>query len=96
MLARASSLAQTAAAALSRDHCQPCCWAEDVAAIIERISMAVPDPECFVPEEVRDCGGLRTAKEIAGQFGELACWWPAMVERAKVLAESGVWIGSVQ
>jgi hypothetical protein len=93
VLGRASSIAQHAQSALSRDRRYPEYWAKDVAGIIERISQVVTDPDYIVPDEVRDCGGLRTAKEVVRQFGELTYWWPAIVERTKVLAESGVAIG---
>jgi hypothetical protein len=93
MLSRASIISQTAGAALSRDRCTPEYWAEDVGGIIDRATKAVADPDYFIPDEVRDIGGLKTAQEIVRQFGELTYWWPAIVERTKALRESGVEIG---
>jgi len=93
VLARAAGLGQAAEAALKRDRCYPDYWAEDLSQIMERISRAVLEPGYVVPDEVKNRGGLFAAKEVLREFGELVRWWPAIVERAKVLAESGTWVG---
>ena len=94
MFMRASNIVQISQAALTQDCDAPKYWAEDIYRIIDRISLAVQDPDYIVPHEVRGGGGLRTARETIRQFGGLLCWWPAIVERTKALAESGVTIAS--
>jgi hypothetical protein len=93
VLARASGIATVCDKTLKRDYCYPEYWAADLSATVERLSRAALDPNCFVPEELRDCGGLSVAKEIMRQFGELLRWWPAIVERARCLAGMGIQVG---
>jgi hypothetical protein len=92
-LARVSNIAHIAQTVLSQDGYAPEYWAEDVAEVVGRIPQLVTEPAYFVPDEVKNSGGLETAKEIVRQFGELVSWWPAIVERTRQLAERDVRIG---
>jgi hypothetical protein len=93
MFTRASRICLAIEAALKRDSCDPEYWADDLSKIIDQISLAVTHNEYAVPEELRGSGGLHTAQEITRQFGDALCWWPAIIERTRKLAESGVRIG---
>eukprot|EP00825_Cyclidium_porcatum_P028202 TRINITY_DN30515_c0_g1_i3.p1 TRINITY_DN30515_c0_g1~~TRINITY_DN30515_c0_g1_i3.p1 ORF type:complete len:247 (+),score=-9.18 TRINITY_DN30515_c0_g1_i3:65-805(+) len=93
VLTRAATISQRCEETLNRERGCPDYWAEDVSAVMERISKAVLRADYSIPEEVRDSGGLATAKEIIRDFGQLLCWWPSIVERTKMLANAGTFIG---
>jgi hypothetical protein len=68
----------------------PSYWAEDVVNEIQNIAAAVTKPDFALPSDLPGGDGredpLARAQNIVRQYGELLCWWPAMVERATELS----------
>lgn len=97
MLARASAIARTAEAVLMRERGYPPHWAEAVSRVVERLGHSLTDPGYAVPEEVSGAGttkdGIRAAMALIRGYGELLHWWPAIVERARRLADTGRRVG---
>jgi hypothetical protein len=93
MFRRASTITSMIETALKRDACFPDFWADDLCERVDALGEIVVDPKYFVPEELRAGRGAIAAKEIVTRFGELLCWWPAIVEKTKELARAGVQIG---
>ena len=73
---------------------QPDFWAQDVADRIEAVGRAVTSEEVFAPSDLEGPAGSPfeaavLAQRLIGRYGELLCWWPALVEAAKAVRSSG-------
>ena len=68
----------------------PSYWAEDVVNEIQDITAAATKPDFALPSDLPGGDGpedlLARAQGVVRQYGELLCWWPAMVERAAELS----------
>jgi hypothetical protein len=68
-------------------------WAANVSGLMRDLRSAVPRPEYLLPVDLlksfppSKC--LYIARDLVKQFGDLLCWWPAMVERSKKLSNDG-------
>lgn len=72
---------------------RPDFWARDVTRHIQALRAAMRQDESFLPEDLtrdRSTDGARElTQRLALKFGQLLCWWPAMVETARELRDRG-------
>ncbi len=87
---RASARIAKAESLLNASAYCPSYWEEDVVKEIEAILATVVKPAFALPSDLFGAERLeellaRTQK-IVRQYGDLLCWWPAMMEKAKELS----------
>jgi hypothetical protein len=61
-------------------------WAIDLKHAVEELRRSAESIGFVLPADVT----AQTAKKLVRQFGELLCWWPAIVERATELRAKGI------
>jgi hypothetical protein len=71
----------------------PAFWASDVRRYVSILRQATRRDDYAVPLDLVDGRGFAEARVLAQhlvvKFGELLCWWPAMVETARQLRDRG-------
>jgi hypothetical protein len=76
---------------------EPAYWANDLKRALHALGDALTKPSYVIPLDMR--GDFQASEAAAalqvfiGRFGELLCWWPALVERARELRESDRQLG---
>jgi hypothetical protein len=71
-------------------------WADDLERRRRVLRHAPDDPDFFVPTDVDAASGeerRRATQQLVASFGDVATWWPAIVERTLQLREEGITLG---
>jgi len=67
-------------------------WARDLSLRISHLQREMIDPLSRIPTDLRadhPTGTWKHARQIMGRYGALLCWWPAIVDKTRLLASKG-------
>jgi hypothetical protein len=94
---RTSAMIRALEEFLARNPEGPAFWSEHIVSQMVRLRQSVLAPCHAVPSDLLDHVPLTEipafTQDMIAQFGKLLYWWPAIVDRARALANGGVTVG---